>query len=672
MLFLLKDSPFSKKSGAIIPIRTASRKGEIPGMDLNPLTLSFQGKQANLETLFHASYAQQYLRHGRICLVLATLINLIYCFADYFAFPEFIKELWIIRFGIITPMFLGGLVYSFRPGYFKYWQPLFTLYFLVAGITHTFVIWLEQSPDIHLYYVGIVVVLIFGYTFIRLRFIPAVISGWIIVGAYMFIAAFVSRPAPMMLIYNSVFLFSVNFIGSIICYTSEIDARRNFFLSWLLEQEQEKVTTINQRLEKRVAERTAELSLANQELEKEFEAHRKAISDKQMLEKQLRQAQKMEAIGTLAGGIAHDFNNILSAIIGFTELTIEDVKDDEFLTDNMNEVLIASERARGLIQQILTFSRQTEKELRPIALTLVAKEIVKLLRATLPTTIDIRQNFTSDRLILGDTTQIHQLIMNLCTNASHAMQKRGGILQLTICDLPLEASNISLLPELQPGNYLKLIISDTGHGIPEQNLERIFDPFYTTKKNGEGTGLGLSVVHGIVQSLKGAIRVESREGKGTTFEIYFPTVERPRDKAPAHDDEPMGGTEHILLVDDEPSLLKAGSRMLERLGYRITPCNSSPDALKLFRKAPERFDLVISDLTMPHLTGEAFAAEIKRLKPEIPIIVCTGFGAAITVDTAIESGISAIVNKPIIKRNIARTVRQALDGTLPSLQKPTL
>jgi signal transduction histidine kinase/ActR/RegA family two-component response regulator len=596
------------------------------------------------------------------------LINFIWCLADYFAFPDLIKEFWFIRLGIITPMFTIGLLYSYHSSYLKYWQYVFSFYVLMAGANHIAIMWIGPSPDSHIYYVGMVVVLVFAYTFIRLRFMIATISGWLVMLMYILFAAFINPPTNMILIYNSIFLFSINFIGTIICYIAEVDARRNFFLSWLLEQEQKKVNNVNQMLEKRVAERTAELSLANIELKKEFEAHRNAIADKELLEQQLRQAQKMEAIGTLAGGIAHDFNNILSAIIGFTELTLEDIGTDDILKDNLQEVLIACGRAKDLISQILTFSRHSEKELKPIILSTVAKEIAKLLRATLPSTIEIKQIFSTDKKILGDATQLHQLIMNLSTNAAHAMQKSGGILSLSIMEINTDMDAASHLTELQPGKHLKLEISDTGHGISKSLIERIFDPFFTTKKQGEGTGLGLSVVHGIVRSHHGAIRVESQEGVGTSFRVYFPITESSEINQKEMETQLLGGKEHILMVDDELSLVKIGSRMLKRMGYKVTSTNNSLEALELFHKRPNHYDLILSDLTMPYLTGEKLAAEITKIRPDIPIIICTGFSAAVDLSEAVVSGIRAIVKKPIEKHQLAKTIRLALEGKLNLLQ----
>jgi signal transduction histidine kinase/ActR/RegA family two-component response regulator len=662
MLFILKDHPFSKKDiPGLNRSRSTSEKPTFPGMNLNPITLAFSGKQAYLEPFFFHSYTQKYLQYGRICHILVILINVIWGLVDYLVFPSMVKECYIIRFGILTPFFLLGLFFSFYSGYLRYWQYLFAFDVIVSGILQISMIWMGQSSDLHAYYAGIIVILFFGYAFIRLRFIFAVISCWSVMIMYILFAAFISPISSKILIFNSIFIFSINLIGMIICYTTEIDSRRNFFLSWLLEQEQEKVTGANQMLEKSVAKRTAELSLINSELKREFEAHRKVIEDKQLLEQQFLQAQKMEAIGTLAGGIAHDFNNILSAIMGFTELTISDIPKEGQLTDNLNEVLVACGRARDLISQILTFSRRSKTELRPIPLTLVAKEIVKLLRATLPATIEIKQNFASNRLIMADATQIHQLIMNLCTNASHAMQKSGGILSLFIMEYDLDERSVSHLPELMPGRYLKLIVSDTGDGIPENMLERIFEPFFTTKKKEEGTGLGLSVVHGIVKSQNGAIRVESREGIGTTFSLYFPIVEHGDIKLEKIETQLTGGIEHILIIDDEPSIVKVESKMLERLGYKVTGQTNSVEALEMFKKYPDQFDLVITDLTMPYLTGEKLAAQIRKFRSDIPVILCTGFSTSNSHNEILASGITTIIKKPIVTQKLAKTIRKVLD-----------
>ena len=386
------------------------------------------------------------------------------------------------------------------------------------------------------------------------------------------------------------------------------------------------------------------------------------ITGKKELEMQLHQAQKMEAIGTLAGGIAHDFNNILSAIIGYTELSLIDVDKESALHDYLQEVFRASERARDLVKQILTFSRQGEHELKPIQVKLIAKETIKFLRASLPTTIEIRQNIQSDSLVMADPTQIHQLLMNLCTNAGHAMREKGGVLEVQLMDVDLEKGITAEHPELNPGPHLELSISDTGHGIPAHILGRIFDPFFTTKQKSEGTGMGLSVVHGIVGSYGGKIIVSSDPGQGSTFKVYVPTVERDHAPLPIAGGSIATGTERILYVDDEMALVNIGKQMLESLGYSVTGRTSSIEAMELFKAKPDQFDLVITDMTMPNMTGDELAKELIRIKREIPIILCTGYSNRINQQQAAAMGIRAFVSKPVLKKDIAKTIRNVLDN----------
>ncbi|MGB5750729.1 MAG: PAS domain S-box protein [Desulfobacterales bacterium] len=382
---------------------------------------------------------------------------------------------------------------------------------------------------------------------------------------------------------------------------------------------------------------------------------------KRELELQLQQAQKMEAIGTLAGGIAHDFNNILSAIIGYTELSLNDIEKESTLYQNLQEVFRAGGRAKDLVKQILTFSRQTAQELKPVQVKLICKEAIKFLRASLPTTIEINQEIENDSLVMADPTQIHQVLMNLCTNAGHAMGEKGGVLEVKIADVQLEADFMAQHKELKPGPYLELSVSDTGYGIPAHLLDRIFDPFFTTKEKSEGTGMGLSVVHGIVGSYGGKIIVTSEPGKGTTFKIYLPTVERDEAPQPIAEESIAGGTERILFVDDEPALVKIGKQMLESLGYKVTGRTSSVEALELFKAKADSFDLVITDMTMPNMTGDELARELIHIKPEIPVILCTGYSARINQQQAAAMGIRAFVSKPVPRMDIAKTIRNIID-----------
>jgi PAS domain S-box-containing protein len=385
------------------------------------------------------------------------------------------------------------------------------------------------------------------------------------------------------------------------------------------------------------------------------------ITEQKRLEAQLQQSLKMESIGTLAGGIAHDFNNILSSVFGFTELALDDAKKGTLQHENLKEVLIAGNRAKDLVKQILTFSRQVDQEQKPIQVKPIAKEALKLLRASIPTTIDIKENVQSNSLVIGDSTQIHQVLMNLCTNAAHAMEDDGGLLTVSLSDVELDSEFVSNHPDLKPGPYLNLIVSDTGHGISPDVMEKIFDPFFTTKEKGEGTGMGLSVVHGIVRSHGGDIYVYSEPGKGSIFKVYLPAIER-RLKPEERVERPIPtGIERILFIDDEPAIVNMGKQILKSLGYDVTTRTSSIEALELFKAQKDRFDLVITDMTMPQMTGDNLSRELMSIRPDIPVILCTGFSTRIDEKQAMDMGIRAFVSKPILKSEIAETIRGVLD-----------
>jgi len=388
---------------------------------------------------------------------------------------------------------------------------------------------------------------------------------------------------------------------------------------------------------------------------------KQADLERKRLESQLSQAQKMESIGTLAGGIAHDFNNILSAIIGYTELALDDSSDPVKVQRGLKEVLKAGERARGLVKQILTFSRKTDADYSPLVLRTVIKESLRMLRSVMPTTIEIRQNLIDSGLVMADPTQIHQVMINLCTNAVHAMDETGGVLMVELKRESLEEEASGGLG-LHPGSYLRITVQDTGHGMTPEVMERIFDPYFTTKATGQGTGLGLAVVHGIVKSHGGAITCSSVPGYGTTFHLYLPEIEPGRNEEKVPDGRSLQtGTERILMVDDEPTLADLVEKMLGGLGYSVTSRTSSEEALELFRKDPDRFDLVISDMTMPGLTGDRLAQRLLEIRRDIPIILCTGYSERITEERAKSIGIRKFILKPLTRDSLAEAVRSVLD-----------
>ncbi len=389
---------------------------------------------------------------------------------------------------------------------------------------------------------------------------------------------------------------------------------------------------------------------------------KRAEEEKTRLKAQLQQSQKMEAIGTLAGGIAHDFNNILTAILGYTELAISDLPQGSDTRDNLDEVVNASIRAKDLVNQILAFSRQTETQFFQVQIHLIVREALKLLRASLPSTIILIENIMAFGKVLADPTQIHQIIMNLCTNASHAMSEDGGELSVSLLQVKAP-EELSVPKRLPPGPYLKLTVSDTGCGMTPDVIERIFEPYFTTKGIDKGTGLGLAVIHGIVESHGGLISVESTPGKGTGFHIYLPEIIDAVKDSKANEKEKtiFTGSERILVVDDEPSIVQLLKRILERLGYEVDGRTSGIEALELFKAKPDQFDLVITDMTMPHITGYQLSRQLIEIRPDIPIVLCTGFHEKVSDRASKEIGIREVVMKPILQDVLSQTIRKVLD-----------
>ncbi|EKD39395.1 MAG: hypothetical protein ACD_75C00423G0001 [uncultured bacterium] len=401
----------------------------------------------------------------------------------------------------------------------------------------------------------------------------------------------------------------------------------------------------------------------------DISAMKRTAQERKEYERRIQQLQKMEAIGTLAGGIAHDFNNILSAVFGYAELSIIRSRGNQVLQRNLNGILEAAKRAKDLVQQILLFSRQGEQELKPLQIRPLIKESLKMLRSSLPTTIKIKQQIEGDlENVLANPTQIHQIIMNLCANAAQAMEEDGGVLTVGLSQVGLTEENVRHHPGRKAGTYLKLRVQDTGRGIPAELLDKIYNPYFTTKAKGQGTGLGLSVVHGIVQSYSGLIEVGSEPGRGTVFDVFLPAIELEavREELPVI--QLPGGSEHILLVDDEAVLIEVLGDMLRLLGYRVTATTSSVGALRMFQASPADFDLLITDMTMPELTGDRLTIEVRAERPDLPVIICTGYNRRLSDNNPETLAVQAILMKPVEHIQFARTVRAVLDGkerTLP-------
>ena len=367
----------------------------------------------------------------------------------------------------------------------------------------------------------------------------------------------------------------------------------------------------------------------------------------------------MEAMGTLAGGIAHDFNNILGVMLGYTEMTLAGVAGTSHLERKLNQVLKAGRRAKDLVSQILAFSRPEEKARKVVRISSVIQEALKMLRATLPATIEIRQDIaTQEDMVLADSAEIYQVLINLGANAAHAMQEQGGVLTLSLASVWLDEMAAAKIQELPPGPYVKFTMRDTGHGMDRKLMKRIFDPFFTTKKSGQGTGMGLAVVHGIIKAHGGAIHVESQPGKGSAVQVYFPRVEKGVAAKTTKKLPLIGGTERILFVDDEESMVEMWKEVLENLGYKVIGKTSSSDALECFQEQPDHFDLVITDQTMPHMTGFRLAKKLLQIRATIPIILCTGFSDTVTSEQAKASGIKDFLIKPLSIQDLSAAIRR--------------
>jgi PAS domain S-box-containing protein len=386
------------------------------------------------------------------------------------------------------------------------------------------------------------------------------------------------------------------------------------------------------------------------------------VTKSQELEKKLIQSQKLEAIGTLAGGIAHDFNNILSGLIGYTQLALFDLDDRPDTQKKLRQVLLAGERAADLVKQILSFSRSQKLERKPVSPRIICKEVLKLIRATIPTNVEIEPSLQSDGLVLADATHIHQIVMNLCTNAAYAMKETGGILSVSLQDVHLSKAELAHQVGVAPGDFVEISIEDNGTGMTRDVQEKAFDPFYTTKRPGEGTGMGLASVHGITAELGGFVSLYSEPGKGTCMHVLLPMISDVAQIDYRKAEQGItGGTESILFVDDEPTQRTLAEDALSQYGYRVRAFSDSTAALSHFKEDPGAYDLLITDMTMPRMTGDVLTRKVRLIRPGIPVIMCTGYSEIMDENKAAAMNIDAFLYKPIIIENMLMTIRTVLN-----------
>ncbi len=633
---------------------------------LNKITLAFVGDIKKYEMDFRNDYFNRSITPMRFSLILSVFFFAIFAFLDAILLPELKSMFWTIRFGIITPLLLGVIGFSFVPVFKKFMQTVLSATMYLTGLSIiVMIIYAANVADHYTYYAGLILIFIIGYTFIKARFIYATVVGWSIVASYEVAAIWLSDTPIEILINNNFFFISANVIGMFISYFMEQSARRDFYMRILLEKEQAKVKAANNALEKRVQERTQQLTLANKDLKKEIEIRKHHEKEKTKFEGQLLQLQKMETIGTLAGGIAHDFNNILTPILGYTEMALEELSEESILRYDIEQINSAAVRGKDLVQQILTFSRQVDFDKKPLKLDEVVREVLKLMRASFPSNIEIQQDLdTSCGTVLADSTQMHQIIMNLCTNAYHAMMNNGGVLTVQLDKQSVRAGQVNGLDKIQKGTYVRLIIADTGHGMDKRTIERIFEPFFTKKEVGSGSGLGLSVVHGIVSNYNGAIVVESEPGKGSTFMIYLPQHSEQLLSEGEVSQKVKKGKGSILFVDDEKEITYMGKRMLESLGYSVDIKSDSQSALLDFRNNPDKYDLLVTDQAMPKMMGTELIREIKQIRPDLKAIIITGYQDSIPGNAIEQYGITDIISKPLILSEFSELIGKVLNQNI--------
>jgi signal transduction histidine kinase/ActR/RegA family two-component response regulator len=644
-------SPFS---GGSTPIKDNN-------MTVNYITLSFTGELAGLEKDFQEDYFRKSINHFRFSLILSMIFYGSFAFLDALVVPDLKELFWTIRFGIVFPAFIVVYALSYATKFFrKYMQVLITIIMFITGFG-IIVMNVLGSPT---YYAGLILIFIFGYTFIRARFIYASIAGWSIVVCYE-VAALLFPTDSTTLINNNYFFMAANLIGMFIAYFLELSHRSEFYVRMLLEKEKENVKIANNALEKRVLERTEQLYNANLDLKKEIEIRKKFETERAELEKQLFQLQKMETIGTLAGGIAHDFNNILTPILGYTDMALEELPVESNLRFDIEQINNAAVRGKDLVQQILTFSREVDFNRKPIRLQPIISEAVNLLRASLPPGVVIKQTI-DPRIgtVLADPTHIHQIVMNLCTNANHSMMAKGGTLEIRLDEVKVDQKQAEKIRNLKKGEYVRLTIADTGHGMDLKTKERIFEPFFTRKEVGSGSGLGLSVVHGIVNNYGGAIEVESNPGKGTIFRIYLPQSGTDAIDADKLARKPAKGVEHILFVDDEAEITFMGKKMLESLGYKVTIKSESQSALEEFIANPGKYALLVTDQNMPGMPGTDLTMKMKEVQPGLKAIIITGFADNLSEEMLSRSGIAEVILKPMILDDFSKVIRRVLDSNV--------
>jgi Signal transduction histidine kinase regulating C4-dicarboxylate transport system len=624
-------------------------------MNVNVFTLEFSGEDAPLEQPFIKNFNDASRFQVRVALFLAMVLIGLFGVFDSLLVPADKYIAWFIRFGVLCPAILVGVGLTYHANASKFFPWIQIVLSNLVGAGFMGMIMTSPPPANYLYYSGLMLVLMYGYGFVRLRFIWASLSGWLLVIVYEIVAWSFTGTEHKILISNTFFLVTANFIGMVGCYTIERNQRKGFYLAHQLRQEQNNVVSANSMLEQRVADRTAELASANQALERQ-------VNERKLQEEQTRQAQKMESIGLLAGGVAHDFNNILTIILGNAGLlTLGDLSAEE-IADHVGSITKSAKRGAQLVGQLLTFARKNETNYSHVNINDIAADIASLLKGTFPKNIAILSNLSNELpYIYADSGQMHQVLMNICINARDAMPS-GGTLTVTTRILPGNHVR-TFFPKASAEHYVSIKIGDTGFGMDDATQAKIFEPFFTTKETGKGTGLGLAVVYGIVENHHGFVRVRSAINKGTEFTVFLPV---PADKNFASaeirkkTEVARGSGETILVIDDEESIMECLSELLRQQGYAVLTAENGEKAVTLFQEHANEVALVISDKDMPRMDGEKVFQALRDINPAVKFVLLTGLIDHADKLKFIKHGMSEILLKPIEPEDLFAVINKTI------------
>jgi len=625
-------------------------------MQINPFTLRFPG---SLEGAFLDSFFKNSVAMVRYSLLAGIVLYSLFGILDAQLLPAMKVKLWFIRFGLVVPVLACVIGLSFLSFFRKIWQGAITFAMVVAGVGIIIMIAIVPPPVNYNYYAGLILVFIWGYTFTRVRFIWATLGGWLIVGFYELVAMAISHTPFPILMSNNFFFISANLAGMFACYSIEYYARKDFFLAYLLEAEQDKIIAASRRLEKIVQERTHQLKKMNEELRQEIEERKRAEREREKLESQLRKAEKLEAIGTLAGGIAHDFNNLLMGIQGSISMALFAMEREHSQYERLKATEEYVRRGADLTKQLLGFARGGKYELKSSRLNELIEKNVYVFGRT-KKEISISTSYADDLwMVEVDECQIEQVLLNMFVNAWQAMPA-GGQLRIGTENVVVDASRVTT-PGLVPGKYARISISDTGVGMDKATQERIFDPFFTTKEMGRGTGLGLASAYGIIKNHGGVIDVVSEKGHGSTFFIYLPASERVTPEPQEPSQEILRGNETVLLVDDEEMVLDVTGEMLKTLGYTLITAKDGREAVDIIKRNGNDIDVVILDMIMPGVGGGDTFKLAREINKDLKVILASGYSIDGQASQILDKGCKGFIQKPFDLKQLSNKIRDILD-----------